>query len=342
VIAMTSQTTPILPPETHLAVRDLNIVFPSRRGPVSVVTSASLTVRRGEITALVGESGSGKTMTSMAILGLVPALGGRVTGGQIFYDGRDIAGLAESEWRLLRGRRIAMIFQQPTRSLDPAFTVGDQIAEGIRAHQKVTRREAWKRAVLMLERVQIPKAAQRVRDYPHTFSGGMCQRVMIAMALACEPDLLIADEPTTALDVTVQATILNLIRQIQVETGISVLYITHDLAVVAQLCDRVEVMYAGETVESGEINAIFRHPRHPYTSGLLQAIPRSGRGDKRLAAIPGQVPPAHVLISGCRFRARCDFAAGVCAVNAPDLRAISDSHESRCLLTETITLEGRA
>jgi len=323
-----------------LSVEDLCVAFPMQRDWINVVEDVSFHVNRGETLGLVGESGSGKTVTSMAVMGLVPAVGGRITGGRVRFDGRDTTNLDERAWLGIRGRRIAMIFQQPTRSLDPAFTVGDQIAETVRAHLKLSRREAWDRAVSFLDRVRIPIAAKRAHDYPHTFSGGMCQRVMIAMALACEPELLVADEPTTALDVTVQSKVIELLQELRREMDLTIVYISHDLGVVAEICDRVAVMYGGQVVEVAPIHDIFERPRHPYTQGLLDSIPKPG-GGKRLLAIPGQVPAPTQLPSGCRFHPRCTFVdSGVCPTTQPAMVDFGTSHRARCLRAEELDLPG--
>ena len=325
---------------TLLSVEDLSVAFRIGGQWRDVVRSASFDVDRGEILALVGESGSGKTVTSMALLGLIETLGGRVTGGRVTFDGEDVTRAPERRWLQLRGSRIGMIMQQPTRSLDPAFTVGDQIAETIRAHRGMSRKQAWRRAVELLDRVHIPDAAHRAEDYPHTFSGGMCQRLMIAIALSCDPQLLIADEPTTALDVTVQARILDLLREIQTEQHLSILYITHDLGVVAELCDRVTVMYAGEIVESAPVEEAFVAPRHPYTEGLIGSIPRPGRG-KRMLTIAGQVPAPQLMPEGCRFHPRCEYAVtGLCTDQPVPLVATTRSHAVRCARAGDITLKG--
>jgi peptide/nickel transport system ATP-binding protein len=325
---------------TILSIEALSVSFPAARDWINVVNDVTLDVHRGETLGLVGESGSGKTVTSMAVMGLVPALGGRLTDGRIRFDDADITALPEREWLGIRGRRIAMIFQQPTRSLDPAFTVGDQIAEAVRAHLKLSRRRAWDRAVSFLDRVHIPKAAERAHDYPHMFSGGMCQRVMIAMALACEPELLIADEPTTALDVTVQSKVLDLLHELKAELNLTVVYISHDLGVVAEICDRVAVMYCGQIVEVSPIADLFERPRHPYTQGLLDSIPRPG-GGKRTRAIPGHVPPPTDLPQGCRFHPRCPHVdAPLCLRSEPTLVELNGVHQARCHRADVLDLPG--
>ena len=326
-----------------LEVRDLAVSFPAAGGEwLPVVEDVSFTLGQGESAALVGESGSGKTVTSLAIMGLVGVSGGRITAGSITFDGRELTALPEREWQRLRGPSLGMIFQQPIRSLNPAFTVGEQIAESVRRHLGLDRRRARARAIEMLDLVQIPRAAQRVDDYPHQFSGGMCQRVMIAMVMACNPRLLIADEPTTALDVTVQKRILDLLRELQEQTGVSLLFVSHDLAVVAELCQRVMVMYAGQIVESASAADVFFRPTHPYTSGLLAAIPKPGLlTDRRLTAIPGSIPaPGHWPV-GCRFHDRCPYREpGVCDVDRPGLVPAGSTAETRCLRTKEIELRG--
>ncbi|SMC96224.1 ABC transporter ATP-binding protein [Lentzea albidocapillata] len=324
-----------------LDVRDLTVEFPddTGRGWVRAVEGVTFSLRRGEAMALVGESGSGKTVTSLAVMGLTGATGGRITAGTVTFDGEELTGGDAKRWRRLRGPGMGMIFQQPSRSLNPAYPVGDQIAESVRRHLGLNRRQARARAVEMLELVQIPRAAQRVDEYPHAFSGGMCQRVMIAMVMACNPRLLIADEPTTALDVTVQERILELLRDLREQTGVSLLFVSHDLAVVAELCQEVVVMYAGEIAERGTASEVFYRPRHPYTAGLLAAIPnaRHRTADRRLVAIPGGIPAPGGWPVGCRFHDRCSFSeAGRCDTTHPLL----DVDRARCLRAPEIRLEG--
>jgi peptide/nickel transport system ATP-binding protein/oligopeptide transport system ATP-binding protein len=326
-------------PAGLLHVAGLSVEFPSSQGWVRVVDDVSFEVGSGETIGLVGESGSGKTVSAQAILGLSRAQGGRLAGGSITFDGRELTGLNERQMAKLRGDRIGMIFQQPVRSLDPAFTVGDQIAEVVRRHRHVSRRAAWHRAVEMLDRVHIERPAERARDYPHQFSGGMCQRVMIAIALACEPALLIADEPTTALDVTVQKVVLDMLREVQEDTGISILFISHDLAVIAEMADRIVVMYAGQVVEQGEAEDVFVRLRHPYTEGLLGSIPKVG--DHRLRSIPGNAPIAGRLPSGCRFHPRCPYVdSGRCDVTEPSLEDLGAAQAVRCLRVHELALKG--
>jgi len=330
------------PCEQLLRVQDLSVQFRvDRRNWITVVDGVSFDVGAGESVALVGESGSGKTVSSLAVMGLTGNMGGRISGGSVEFDGRDLTSLPAQEWRKLRGTGMGMIFQQPVRSLNPAYTVGDQIAESVRRHLGLGRRAAMARAVEMLDLVQVPRAAERVREYPHAFSGGMCQRVMIAMVMACNPRLLIADEPTTALDVTVQETILELLRDLQEQTGIGLLFISHDLAVVAELCQRVVVMYAGEVVEQGRAAEMFFTPRHPYTAGLLASIPQPGRGNRRLSAIEGRVPVAGEWPAGCRFEQRCPHAqTGRCELIHPAGVFTTDRGGARCLRTAELELQG--
>ena len=290
-----------------LEVDDLSVEFYSGGRWARVVDGVSISIRRGEVLGLVGESGSGKTVTSLAVMGLIPKPFGRVASGRVVFDGADLTGLASRRLEPIRGRRISMIFQEPSRSLNPAFTVGEQIAAVVRRHTGASRREAWRRAVGVLDSVHIPSAAVRAEEYPHMFSGGMCQRVMIAMALACEPDLVIADEATTALDVTVQDQILSLLDEVRAATGAAMLVITHDLAVIARMCSRVAVMYAGQIVEEDLVDDLFRRPRHPYTSGLLGSLPDLDTPGGRFGAIPGRVPPAGRWPDGCHFHPRCAY-----------------------------------
>lgn len=328
--------------EPLLQVRDLSIEFPAgRKRWLTAVDRVSFNVAAGESVALVGESGSGKTVTSLAVMGLTGMTGGRISDGTVRFDGRELTSQPDKVWRGLRGTGMGMIFQQPIRSLNPAFTVGDQIAESVRRHLGLDRRAAMAKAVEMLELVQIPRAAERVREYPYAFSGGMCQRVMIAMVMAIKPRLLIADEPTTALDVTVQETILALLRDIQEQTGVALLFVSHDLAVVAELCEKVVVMYAGQAAENGTVDDIFFRPRHPYTSGLLSAIPRPGRGGDRLRTIPGTIPATGDWPHGCRFFNRCEFAEpGLCDASPPPMVQVSNTDQSRCVRAHELSLPG--
>ena len=300
----------------------------------------SLSVEKGRTLGIVGESGCGKSVLSLSVMRLVPPPG-RIAAGRILFDGRDLLTLPSAEMRDIRGRRIAMIFQEPMTSLNPVFTIGDQITEAIRAHDRTRSAAALKsRAIAALERVRLPTPARQFDKYPHQLSGGMRPRVMIAMALACEPDLLIADEPTTALDVTVQAQILDLLRELQQQSGMAIVLITHDLGVVAEMADEVAVMYAGRVVERARGADIFDDPQHPYTLGLLGSIPRIEETRPRLLAIEGTVPPPFDLPQGCRFNPRCVFAGSGCTVEDPMLRPIGAAHEVACLRAPVEALVG--
>ncbi|HWP34226.1 MAG TPA: ABC transporter ATP-binding protein [Thermodesulfobacteriota bacterium] len=315
-----------------LEVVDLKTYFDTPDGVARAVDGVSFTLQAGETLGLVGESGCGKTVTALSILRLVPEPPGRIVGGAIRFEGRDLLALTEREMQTIRGNRISMVFQEPMTSLNPVFTVGSQIMEAILLHQRVGRREALARTVELLRRVGIAEPERRVHDYPHQLSGGMRQRVMIAMALACTPRLLIADEPTTALDVTIQAQILELIVRLKAELGMAVLLITHDLGVVAETAQRVCVMYAGRIVEAGPVEAIFAEPRHPYTQGLLGALPRLERAGERprLKEIPGVVPPLTRLPGGCRFCPRYELSRQVCRPEPPPVVEVGPGHWVRC------------
>ncbi|GEL21210.1 ABC transporter ATP-binding protein [Pseudonocardia sulfidoxydans NBRC 16205] len=319
-------------PEPLLRIRDLRIEFADDDGWQRVVDGAHLDVRPGGARALVGESGSGKTVTALAVMGLLPRRHSRIPTGRIELAGQNLLDLTERQLRPIRGTELAMIFQEPMTSLNPAYTVGEQIAETVRVHTGASRKDAWRRAVEVLGEVGIPAAARRAAEYPHTFSGGMRQRVMIAMAISCRPKLLIADEPTTALDVTVQAAILALLRELQETTSMAVLLVTHDLGVVADFCDDVTVMYAGQPVEEADTVELFASPRHPYTSGLLRAMPQSAHPGLDLSSIPGVVPRADRMPPGCRFHPRCSHAQeGLCDIVEPDLLPLDGTRASRCL-----------
>jgi len=313
-----------------LSVRGLKTQFFTEDGVVPAVDGIDLEIAAGQTIGLVGESGCGKSVTSLSILRLI-APPGRIVEGEILLSGESVLALPESEMRMRRGPQIAMIFQEPMTSLDPLFRVGDPIIEALRTHMKMNRRQARAQAVELLRSVGIPNPEQRVNSYPHELSGGMQQRVMIAVALSCRPSVLIADEPTTALDVTVQAQILALLRQLQAETGTAILFITHNLGVVAENCDSVAVMYAGRIVESGPLRTVFRNPRHPYTQGLLRAVPRLDHPSRQpLPTIPGAVPNLLRLPIGCRFRARCPWAQDRCAQDEPGLLSIGEGHTAAC------------
>ena len=314
-----------------LEVRDLSVSFSLVRAEVRAVDGVSLALDSGHTLGLVGESGCGKTMTALSIMRLVPPPG-RIAGGQIWFAGRDLMTLSEAGMRALRGNEIAMIFQEPMTSLNPVFTVGNQIAEAIRLHQHVGRRAARAMAVEMLRLVEMPEPERRAAEYPHQLSGGMRQRVMIAMALSCRPRLLIADEPTTALDVTIQAQILDLLADLRTRLGMALLLVTHDLGVVAERTDDVAIMYAGRLVEHGAVNRVFQRPLHPYTRGLLHSMPQLGNGKRRrLEAIPGVVPDLLRSPSGCRFRDRCPVAIPACAHTDPVLEAYEPGHAAACI-----------
>ena len=321
-----------------ISIDNLRTSFYSRRaGRPRGRTACSLHIDAGETVGIVGESGCGKSVTALSILRLIQPPGRIEEGSRITFEGRDLLTLDDREMQRIRGARIAMVFQEPTTALNPVFTVGDQIAEVVRIHGTGTRKEAWARAVEMLEIVGIAAPGQRAHDYPHQLSGGMRQRVVIAMAIIMNPALLIADEPTTALDVTIQAQILELLRDLQQRFGTSILLITHDLGVVAERASRVLVMYGGEVVEEALVNDLFQAPQHPYTEGLLRATPRLGQGRERLPTIPGTVPPATAWPSGCRFHDRCPYAWERCAREHPPLYAIETAggrRTSRCHLAE--------
>jgi peptide/nickel transport system ATP-binding protein len=313
-----------------LEVRDLRTHFAVEGREVAAVDGVSFEVAAGRTLGIVGESGCGKSVTSLSIMGLVPCPPGRIAGGEILFEGVDLLKLPESALRELRGNRISMIFQEPMTSLNPAFTVGEQIVEVLLRHRPLSRAEATKRAIEMLRHVRIPSPEHRFGEYPHRLSGGMRQRVMIAMALACGPRLLIADEPTTALDVTIQAQILDLMRTLRRETGTAVILITHDLGVIAEVADDVAVMYAGRIVERAPVAALFAEPQHPYTIGLLGSIPRLHVDHARLAVIEGQVPSPETPIAGCRFHPRCPFAIERCRREDPPAVEIAPGHAAAC------------
>jgi oligopeptide/dipeptide ABC transporter ATP-binding protein len=314
-----------------LQIDDLGVAFPSDRGPIHAVRDVTLSIARGEIVALVGESGSGKSVTALTLLGLTRGPGVKITGAARFSD-VDLIGAPDAVLRTVRGKRVSMVFQDPMSSLNPVLRIGEQVAEQIRAHEHIGKAEARKRSIDALTEVGIPRAAERVDSYPHEFSGGMRQRVMIAMALSCSPELLIADEPTTALDVTVQAQILDLILRLRDERGMSVLLVTHDLGVVAEAADSVAVMYGGRIVEQADVETLFEDPRHPYTWGLIGSIPPlSGARPDRLPTIAGTPPSPRSLPAGCSFRARCPHAFEQCA-ELPPLASTGNGHWDRCWL----------
>ncbi|HEV7717915.1 MAG TPA: ABC transporter ATP-binding protein [Arsenicitalea sp.] len=330
-----------LPADVILSVRDLKTWFTTKHATAKAVDGVTFDLERGKTLAVVGESGSGKSVTSLSIMGLV-AKPGAIAGGEMLFRDRkeavlDLAKLDQKGFRNIRGREIAMIFQEPMTSLNPLFTVGDQIEEMVLLHEKLSRPAARRRALEMLQQVEIPEAASRLDDYPHHMSGGMRQRVMIAMALVCKPSLLIADEPTTALDVTIQAQILDLLRRLQVEMGMSILFITHNLGVVAEIAHDVVVMYAGRVVEHAPVEALFAHQRHPYTKGLLACTPDAARDlgvnreRRALYSIPGSVPPITALPPGCAFEPRCTYAIEACRSGVPPLLQAGPNALSRCI-----------
>jgi peptide/nickel transport system ATP-binding protein len=319
---------------TVLDVKGLQTVFFTNSGLFRAVDDVSFSVRRGETLAIVGESGCGKSVTALSIMRLVPDPPGKIVGGSIMLEGTDLLGLDEDEMRAVRGNRISMIFQEPMTSLNPVMRIGDQITEAVRLHRTMTQKAAWQQAVEMLRLVRIPEPERRAREYPHQLSGGMRQRAMIAMALACRPALLIADEPTTALDVTIQAQILELVLELQQELGMGLILITHDLGVVAQTAQRVIVMYAGKKVEEADVETLFANPRHPYTRGLMASIPAvpslGGNADVRLVEIPGMVPSLTNLPKGCAFAPRCELAIARCREEYPPLESVGADHLAAC------------
>jgi oligopeptide/dipeptide ABC transporter ATP-binding protein len=313
-----------------LEVRDLRTHFAVEGGEFRAVDGVSFTLEAGRTLGIVGESGCGKSVTSLSIMRLVPEPPGRIAGGEILFDGDDLLKLPADAMRDLRGNEIAMIFQEPMTSLNPAFTIGDQIEEAVIRHRGLDRKAARAHALEMLRRVRIPAPERRLDDYPHKLSGGMRQRAMIAMALACDPKLLIADEPTTALDVTIQAQILDLLRRLRDETGAAIILITHDLGVIAELAQEVLVMYAGAVVERAPVETLFAEPQHPYTVGLLGSIPKLHEEQERLATIEGMVPNPLDMPRGCRFNPRCPFAIAICREKEPPLGEVRPGHFSAC------------
>ena len=311
-------------------IKDLHVEFHSDDAIVHAVNGVNLTIREGETLGLVGETGAGKTTIARAILGIVAKPQGHITSGEILFDGEDILKYPEKEMRDLRGNQIAMIFQDPMTALNPIERVGDQIEEAIGLHNKITHADAIERAMQMLELVGIPR--ERYFEYPHQFSGGMKQRVVIAMALACNPKLLLADEPTTALDVTIQAQVLKMMKELKEKLNTAVLMITHDLGVVASICQKVAVIYAGEIVEYGTLEQIFDHPTHPYTIGLFGSLPKLDSTEKRLKPIKGMMPDPTLEIQGCKFAERCEHATEACRAKKPEIYTTQDGHQIRCVL----------
>jgi peptide/nickel transport system ATP-binding protein/oligopeptide transport system ATP-binding protein len=325
--------------EPLLVVKDLKTHFFTDRGVARAVDGVSFAIPAGSTLGLVGESGCGKSVTALSILRLIASPPGRIMGGSIHLEGKDLLACSEEEIRQVRGNHISMIFQEPMTSLNPVFTIGDQIVEALLQHRKVSRQEAREQAMDMLRRVKIPSAETILEQYPHQISGGMRQRAMIAMALVCRPKLLIADEPTTALDVTIQAQILELLEELQEEFGMSILIITHDLGIVADLSDSVAVMYAGQIVEHAPTRELFAHPQHPYTLGLFHSRPRLGAKKARLEVIPGVVPNPIAFPSGCRFHPRCSYVTEDCRRTDPALQPVASGHDSRCLRVQRKEIE---
>jgi oligopeptide/dipeptide ABC transporter ATP-binding protein len=315
--------------EPLLRVKNLKTFFYTNKGVVRAVDGVNFYLRKGETLGIVGESGSGKTITSLSILRLVP-MPGRIVEGEILFDGEDLLKKSEKEIRAFRGSRVAMIPQDPMTSLNPVYQIGNQIGEPLRIHQQMTGVDLFNKVVEMLKLVHIPSAKSRLKEYPHQFSGGMKQRAMIAMSISCRPDLLIADEPTTALDVTIQAQILLLLQDLQKELTTSILFITHDLGVVAKMCSRVAVMYAGNIIEQADVHTIFKKAKHPYTRGLIDSVPKIGKAPKRLFTIEGQPPNLLQLPKGCRFSPRCLYSQEECLQEEPPLEWIDSHHEIRC------------
>ena len=315
-----------------LEIKDLRTYFFSHEGTVKAVDGINLKLSKGETLGLVGESGCGKSVTALSIMRLIPSPPGKILGGKIHFEGKNLLELDEKEMRKIRGRKISMIFQEPMTSLDPMFKIGDEIEEVIKLHQGLKKDEARKKAIESLRIVGMPDPEERINEYPHELSGGMRQRAMIAMALSCNPALLIADEPTTALDVTIQAQILRLIDELRKKFGTSVLLITHDLGVIAETCDNVAVMYAGHIVEQTDVNKLFRNPLHPYTKGLMKSIPRIDIDTERLDIIKGLVPNLLEVPSGCPFHPRCDFCSEICTKELPELMETEKNHLVRCHL----------
>jgi peptide/nickel transport system ATP-binding protein len=313
-----------------LSVRDLKVHFISEGRVARALDGVSYEVRQGETVCLVGESGCGKTVSALTILGILPQPPAKIMGGNVLFNGQNLLELNQEEMRTIRGRRIAMVFQEPMTSLNPVFTIEDQIEEAIRVHENVENEEVRRRCVQILKDVGIPSPEERLKDYPHQLSGGQRQRVMIAMALACNPDLVIADEPTTALDVTIQAQILTLFQELKQKRQMSLLYITHDLGVVANIADRIYVMYAGTIAEQGDALHIFREPRHPYTQGLLASLPSRAKRGRTLHSVPGAVPDPAYKPSGCSFHPRCPFAIESCRIQFPEMCDYGGGHLSRC------------
>lgn len=316
-----------------LQVENLEVKFRTADGQLPAVRNISFSVDRGETLCIVGESGSGKSITSLSLMGLLPP-NGEVTNGSIYLDGEDISGKKEEEMERLRGNKLSMIFQEPMTALNPVLTIGYQLREPLMIHKNMSKKEAIQASAELLDKVGIPNPMEKLNQHPHELSGGMRQRVMIAMALACEPALLVADEPTTALDVTIQAQILDLISELQSEFGMGVIFVTHDMGVVAEIADRVMVMYGGEVIELADVETIFEDPQHPYTKGLLDSVPDVDDASKEVVAIKGSMPGLNEEISGCRFHPRCPFAMDICKQKEPPTFEVGSNHLSKCWLQE--------
>ena len=322
--------------ETILDINELHTHFFTDDGEIPAVDGVSLHVNKGEIVGIVGESGCGKSVTSLSIMQLVPDPPGKIVSGNINFKGENLVKVSNKRMKKIRGKEIAMIFQEPMTSLNPLFTIGNQLRESIRIHEKISKRDAHLKSINLLKLVGLPRAEEVINEYPHQLSGGMRQRVMIAMAMACEPELLIADEPTTALDVTIQAQILDLMRKLNADKNTAILLITHDLGVVAEMCDRVIVMYAGQVVEEGTVREVLKDPKHPYTKGLIRSLPRLDEKNQKLYSIRGTVPRPKMGRTGCRFAPRCEFAFDRCAKENPDLYTLENNRLSRCFLHDEL------
>ncbi|MFD1849825.1 ABC transporter ATP-binding protein [Oceanobacillus bengalensis] len=318
--------------EVILELQDLSTHFFTDYGEIPAVDRVSIKVHKGEVVGIVGESGCGKSVTSLSIMQLIPSPPGKIVGGEIRFKGENLALTTEKRMKKIRGNEISMIFQEPMTSLNPLFTIGNQMIEALRIHQKISKKEAKEQSINMLKRVGIPRAEQVIDEYPHQLSGGMRQRVMIAIAMSCEPEILIADEPTTALDVTIQAQILDLMRILNDEKETAILLITHDLGVVAEICERVVVMYSGQVVEEGTTREILKDPKHPYTQGLIKSLPKLHEKEQKLYSIPGTVPKPKMDRKGCRFASRCERAFDRCFQVDPELFLIEGERKSRCFL----------
>lgn len=321
-----------------LEVENLEVNFRTKKERLRAVRGISFSLKKGETLCIVGESGCGKSITSLSIIGLLPP-NGEIAEGSIKLNGNELLGKTENELEIMRGNEISMIFQEPMTALNPTFTIGFQLREPLMIHKKMSKKEATKKSIELLEKVGIPNPVEKLRQFPHELSGGMRQRVMIAMALACEPSLLLADEPTTALDVTIQAQILELMDELKCQMGMGVVFVTHDMGVVAEIADRVMVMYAGEVVEIGDVERIFNHPQHPYTKGLLGAVPNVDDEEHYLNIIPGSMPNLDDEISGCRFHPRCPYAMDICRKKNPVTFQVTSSHQSKCWLQEVTDVD---